>query len=75
MVPVSVRATHTYAVLDISPAAFEEIHRLLEKADYHHCFIGDVIDMHGIALRSANGEKLNFSVIAEKSGNGANHVE
>jgi hypothetical protein len=48
------RTTHTYAVLDISPEAYREIHEKLEAAGYQHAFHrqGDrvVIDMHGIAL-------------------------
>lgn len=43
--------THTYAILDVSRAAFEEVARLLRAARYDHCFDRDVIDMHGIALR------------------------
>ena len=47
------KSTHTYAVLEISPAAFLEIADKLREAGYHHCFVetGEcVIDMHGIAL-------------------------
>lgn len=42
--------THTYAVLDISRVAYDEIRRKLEVAGYQHAFDGDIIDMHGIAL-------------------------
>lgn len=42
--------THTYAVLDVSRAAYDEIRRKLDAAGYQHAFDGDVIDMHGIAL-------------------------
>lgn len=45
-------ATHTYAVLDVTPMAFVEIRRRLEAAGYQHAFHDDVIDMHGIALRA-----------------------
>ena len=44
--------TYTYAVLDVSRATFEEVARLLNAAGYHHAFDRDVIDMHGIALRT-----------------------
>lgn len=47
--------TYTYAVLEVSPAAYEEIREKLVKAGYQHAFHedrthGPVIDMHGIAL-------------------------
>lgn len=46
------RTTHTYAVLDVTPMAWAEIRRGLEKAGYEHAFDGDVIDMHGIGLKA-----------------------
>lgn len=46
--------THTYAILEVSAACYEEIKTLLEKAGYQHAFIktdqAEAIDMHGIAL-------------------------
>lgn len=52
-------ATHTYSVLDISASAYEEIRDLLKDAGYHHAIIskerGEVIDMHGIAVRANAG--------------------
>lgn len=46
--------THTYAVLEVSPAAYEEIRSLLEAAGYGHVRVTDggrvLLDMHGIAL-------------------------
>ncbi len=53
--------THTFVTLAVSPAAYEEIKILLEKADYGHAFIEDfddglLIDMQGIALaKKADG--------------------
>ena len=44
------RATHTYAVLDVSEAAYTEIADKLKAAGYDHAFDNGVIDMHGIAL-------------------------
>ncbi len=44
--------TYTYTVLDVTPMAFVEIRRRLEAAGYEHAFHDDVIDMHGIALKS-----------------------
>ncbi len=50
--------THTYAVLDVSPAAYQEIRGKLDAAGYSHAFHdsegdngSEVIDMHGIALQ------------------------
>jgi hypothetical protein len=46
--------TYTYAILEVSERAYQEIRKALEKADYRHCFHEEdgrvVIDMHGIAL-------------------------
>jgi hypothetical protein len=47
--------THTYAVLEISREAFDEIAAKLQAAGYQHAFHKDdgetVVDMHGIALK------------------------
>ena len=50
-----IRQTHTFATLEVSRQAYDEVAGLLREADYAHCFIdeGDPagpIDMHGIAL-------------------------
>lgn len=49
-----IRSTYTYAVLEISAAAFAEIHGKLAAAGYQHAFDESdgraLIDMHGIAL-------------------------
>lgn len=47
--------TYTYAVLDVSEAAYNEIAAKLRAAGYSHVFDKrrgekDLIDMHGIAL-------------------------
>jgi hypothetical protein len=48
------RSTYTFVVLELSPAAFEEIHSKLKAAGYDHQFHVEqdrtVIDMHGIAV-------------------------
>jgi len=53
------RQTHTYVTLGVSKAAFDEIKKKLEDADYLHAFNAyhDEIDMTGIALvvEDANG--------------------
>lgn len=52
--------THSYAILEVSPAAYDEIRRKLEAAGYADQFHSDdgqeVIDMHGIAIREAQPE-------------------
>jgi hypothetical protein len=49
------RMTYTYAILDVSPAAYAEIRAKLAAVGYGHSFHKDgkdeVIDMRGIALR------------------------
>lgn len=47
--------TRTYALLEVSPAAYDEISKALRAAGYDHAFHededrGTVVDMHGIAL-------------------------
>lgn len=46
---------YTYALLDVSRAVYDEIRAKLVAAEYEHAFHadagGEVIDMHGIALR------------------------
>lgn len=46
--------TYTYVLLDLSPAAYQEIRRKLVEAGYEHAIEGDdageVIDMNGIAV-------------------------
>jgi uncharacterized lipoprotein YehR (DUF1307 family) len=53
------RTTHTYAILEISQAAFDEIKAKLEAVGYQDQFHDEgehlVIDMHGIAVRAING--------------------
>lgn len=55
------RTTHTYALLELSPAAFAEIAAKLRAAGYHQAFHQDddgdgrdVVDMHGIAVTPEN---------------------
>lgn len=53
--------THTYVILEVSSATYDEIKAKLEAADYHHAFhedreYGIVVDMHGIALAKTKGE-------------------
>ena len=51
--------TYTYAILDVPKAVYAAVRALLGAADYQHAFHadndGEVIDMHGIALRSKDG--------------------
>ena len=65
------RATHTYAVLDVSAAAYDEIAAKLREAGYEHAFLperteieglqserGALIDMHGIAIARLDAPTL-----------------
>jgi hypothetical protein len=46
--------TYTFAELEISAAAYDEIAARLRAADYGHVFVKDgLMDMHGIALSRA----------------------
>lgn len=52
MTPSQLRQTHTYAGLEISQSAYDEIAGKLRDAGYDHAFDADTgaIDMHGIGL-------------------------
>lgn len=56
---MALRVTHTYALLEVSAAAHDEIAAKLREAGYDHVF-GDKgeIDMHGIALTRAEEPKI-----------------
>jgi len=55
-----IRSTHTYAILEVSSAAYSEIKENLAAAGYSDQFHDDhdgegvIIDMHGIGLKSAS---------------------
>jgi len=53
--------SHTYAILDVSSTVYAEIREKLVAAGYEHAFDqdteGEVIDMHGIALREEEKER------------------
>lgn len=42
--------THTFATLQVSAEAYDEIADKLKDAKYDHAFVDDAIDMHGIGL-------------------------
>jgi hypothetical protein len=50
--------TYTYAILEVSGPAYDEIRKKLEEAGYNHAFDEDGnIDMRGIALsKEPDGE-------------------
>lgn len=58
--------SYTFALLEVSQEAYDEIAKKLHDADYGHAFMEDgAIDMHGIALVKKNGP-----TIAEETGHG-----
>jgi hypothetical protein len=61
--------THTFATLDISAAAYEEITQRLEAVNYQHCFTSvdgaEVIDMNGIALKRETDERVKVYILFE----------
>lgn len=66
------RQTHTYATLDVSASAYDEIAASLREAGYDHVFMEDgAIDMHGIALvkdRNAGDSQMSWSISPEIKG-------
>jgi hypothetical protein len=56
-----VKQTHSYAVLAVSAATYEEIARHLREAGYEHVFNANgEIDMNGVALVKAAGADKRF---------------
>lgn len=55
---MTLRSTHTFAELELSPAAYDEIAAKLREAGYDHAFCDrsegpPAIDMHGIGVTRA----------------------
>lgn len=72
---INMRVTHTYAVLEVSANAFEEIKTKLEAAGYQDQIHIDgdkvLIDMHGLALSKPEiqSEPFHTLLTAVKTGN------
>jgi hypothetical protein len=64
---MSIRSTHTYAILEVSATAYAEIRKGLSDAGHADQFFKDdgaeVIDMHGITLKS----RTNVSELVSKA--------
>ena len=56
---MSVRATHTYAILELSAAAYSEIRAKLAAAGYSDQFHDDVIDLQGLAVTAETPAQAN----------------
>jgi hypothetical protein len=55
---MKITSTHTNVLVEVSDSAFYEIHNILKKAGYEHCFQEDgSIDMHGLALQQTTEAK------------------
>lgn len=70
---MSIRSTYTYAILEVSAAAYDEIRGKLNKAGYSDQFHKDegaeVIDMHGIALKAVRVAEPGPSELKTKAEN------
>jgi hypothetical protein len=56
--------THTYTLMEVSRAAFDEIKAKMLKAGYEHAVHDDwaTLDMHGIALALAASTSETFTI-------------
>ena len=58
--------TYTYTILDVPGTVYAAVRNLIKAADYHHAFHaepdGEVIDMHGIALRARSGSRTETDI-------------
>lgn len=59
------RSTHTYAVMEVSEAAFREIEEKLRDAGYTWSLHDGTLDMHGIALQIEAPERRAQRIQAE----------
>lgn len=60
---MTIRQTHTYAELEVSAAAYDEIASKLKAADYGHAFMeGGAIDMHGIGITREADPSITLAV-------------
>jgi hypothetical protein len=50
--------SHTYAILKVSKATYDEIAAKLLAAGYDHAFHGGAIDLHAIAIRVDEGPTM-----------------
>jgi hypothetical protein len=57
----TMRQTHPFVILDLSPAAYAEIRKKLDDAGYSHTFLTsdgrDVIYMQGLAVASESSTR------------------
>jgi hypothetical protein len=55
---------HSFATLEVSPVAYDEVARKLRAAGYHDAFcdtgLGKVIDMHGVGLVRGAGPAVDL---------------
>lgn len=63
--------THTFATLQVSAEAYDEIAGKLKSAGYDHAFVDDVIDMHGIGLVRGEAATGSISILFDR-GRGPN---
>ena len=59
--------THSFAELEVSELAYNEIKRKLKEAGYEHAFIEGAIDMKGIALTKQEEKTGRLVGIAEEN--------
>ena len=68
---MELRQTHTYAILEVSSPAYDEIRQKLKDAGYRQAFHfnegRELIDMHGLAVQRAHAVDPQASSNPEKS--------
>lgn len=75
---MSIRQTHTFSILEISKAAYEEIKGKLTEAGYEHAIIKEgereVIDMNGIAVGPEAFESVDIKNVRQHCGHHAKYL-
>lgn len=56
-------ATHTYALLEVSPVAYDEVESKLKDAGYDHALHEGRIDMQGLALKRLGDDEVTKSTV------------
>lgn len=75
---MQLKQTHTFSILEISQAAYEEIKAKLIEAGYQHAILEEggqeVIDLHGIAIKREVVESVDMKNVRRHCGHRAEYL-
>ena len=75
---MNIKQTHTFSILAVSKAAYEEIKGKLIEAGYEHAVMNEgeqeVIDMHGVAITPEVLESVDMKNVRRHCGHRAEYL-